>query len=79
MSRKEATKEVLGDKAKFEDIYKFGVDFLVEMTTGFSITLNGEKPEFSKDATKGLYNDYTWIKEQVESGLNDAVNVFTTD
>jgi len=80
MSRSSMKKEVFsGDEPGFNELYEFSVDFLADMTTGWNITLMGKSPEYSKDAAKELYSDYAWVKEQVDAGVSNAVNVFTND
>jgi hypothetical protein len=62
----------------FEDIYSFSVDFLVDMTSDWNITFNGKSPKFDKKIAKDLYDNYVWVKEQVEFELN-SFDAFTKD
>lgn len=66
------------EDADFEVIYSFSVDFLVDMTKDWNITFEGKMPKFDKSVAKRLYDEYTWIKEQVEAELG-AYDAFTAD
>jgi len=79
MSRKEMGKSLSSKDAEFEDLYELSVDFLAEMSCGWNITLNGEKPSYSFESAKSVYDEYSWVKDQVEAGLSNASNVFTVD
>ena len=50
--------------------------YLAKLTVGWNITMGGEKPTFSQDAARKLYNDrkLAFIREQVEAAIEDRAN-----
>ena len=61
-----------------EELEVASIKMLAKTTKSWNITLGGEKPEFTEDAAKKLYQDIDWIKALVEDGVAEA-EVFTQD
>ena len=61
-----------------EELEVASIKMLAKTTKAWNITLGGEKPKFTEDAAKKLYQDIDWIKTLVEDGVAEA-EVFTQE
>lgn len=53
-------------------------ELLAAITTGWSgIDLGNGPVEFSQNAARDLYNEHTWIRDQVDIFVGDRANFFT--
>lgn len=51
------------------------IDLLAACTVSWTnVSENGKAIEFSAENAKTLYRKYSWIREQVEAGVNDRAN-----
>lgn len=67
-----------GPRAKLtaEGFEADGAAFLAKLTTGWNITLGGQKPPFTYEAAVKLYSDrkLAFIREQVDAFVADRAN-----
>lgn len=59
-----------------EELEAAAIKMLAKTTKTWNITFGGEKPGFTVEAAKGLYQDVYWIKDQIEEAV-DETEVFT--
>lgn len=63
-----------GDDSTIEDFEEFAINALVETTVDWDITWGEDKPKFSKELAKEIYEDAFWIKvliNQEQAKLSD--------
>ena len=62
-----------------EEIEQDGINLLAACTTGWtSIVIEGKEIEFSTDNAIQLYQQYPWIKEQVDIAIGDRANFISS-
>ena len=58
----------------FEELEQAGLELFANVTKGWNITFNGQKPKFSAKKAKELYEKIFWIKPQVEEALANSAD-----
>ena len=61
-------------KKTIEELEEVSTTLLSKVTADWRIYIDGSWLEFSPQAAKALYEDYNWIKEQVDEFVNDRSN-----
>ena len=63
-----------------EKLSEDSIEDLVKLTTAWTgFALDGKKLEFTPDNVRMVYNDWAWIKEQVQEFVGNRANFFRTD
>lgn len=63
-----------------EKLSEDSIEDLVKLTTAWTgFALDGKKLEFTADNVRMVYNDWAWIKEQVQEFVGNRANFFRTD
>lgn len=63
-----------------EKLSEDSIEDLVKLTTAWTgFALDGKSLEFTSDNVRMVYNDWAWIKEQVQEFVGNRANFFRTD
>jgi len=63
-----------GTKITAEAIDSDGVDLVVDATTGWNVTIDGDKPEFTSASAKAAYIRFPWMREQADAWIANRAN-----
>jgi len=55
-----------------EEIESASLDLLVKCTEGWNLTLDKKPEDFSQDKVRQVYQDYPWVREQVDAVFGDT-------
>lgn len=63
-----------------EKLSEDSIEDLVKLTTAWAgFALDGKTLEFTPDNVRMVYNEWSWIKEQVQEFVGNRANFFRTD
>ena len=55
-----------------EELEAAAMDLLVKCTAGWNITLDKKPEDFSHDKVRQVYQEYPWVREQVDAVFGDT-------
>jgi hypothetical protein len=58
----------------FEELEDSGVELLAEVTVDWDITYDGKKPKFTKAKAKEVYEEFFWMKGQIEEAIGNSLD-----
>lgn len=50
------------------------MELVLKAVKSWTITLNGETPAVTRESVEQVLSKYTWIRVQIEDGINNAAN-----
>ena len=57
-----------------EDIEEATLDLFAKTTKSWSITYDGEEPNFSVSKAKEIYSEVFWIRDQIDEAVSNSLN-----
>jgi len=55
-----------------EELEAAAMDLLVKCTAGWNITLDKKPEDFSHDKVRHVYQEYPWVREQIDAVFGDT-------